>query len=106
MAAPADSTADLILDAAEALFARQGYEATSIKQLGAAAGVNGALLYYYFGDKRGLYAAVLGRVLDGLADAVAGRLAEARSPADAVRRVVGAQAELLLTRPHLIEHGA
>ena len=40
-------TQDLILDAAERLFARQGFTATTIKQIGRAASVNPALLYYY-----------------------------------------------------------
>lgn len=46
---------DQILDAAEWLFAEQGYARTTIKQIGRAAGVNSALLYYYFTDKEELY---------------------------------------------------
>jgi AcrR family transcriptional regulator len=48
-------TRHLILDAAERLFAAQGFPRTTIKQIGQAAGVNSALLYYYFGDKDRLY---------------------------------------------------
>jgi len=51
MTAAALPTRDLILDAAEQLFAAQGFTATTIKQIGRAAGVNSALLYYYFADK-------------------------------------------------------
>ena len=62
MAEPLISTRDSILDAAEALFARQGFDATTIKDIGTAAGVNAALLYYYFTDKATLYEAVLRRM--------------------------------------------
>ena len=44
-----------ILDAAEELFALHGFTATTIKQIGATADVNSALLYYYFADKETLY---------------------------------------------------
>lgn len=45
-------TRDQILDASEALFARQGFRSTTIKEIASEAGVNSALLYYYFEDKR------------------------------------------------------
>lgn len=41
---------DTILREASDLFARQGYTATSIKQIAAAAGCTTAALYYYFED--------------------------------------------------------
>ncbi len=40
-----------LLDTAESLFAQQGYEAVSIRQLAAEAGVNVAMVSYYFGSK-------------------------------------------------------
>ncbi|MEP7176615.1 MAG: helix-turn-helix domain-containing protein, partial [Gemmatimonadales bacterium] len=57
------STRDLILDAAERLFADQGFARTTIKQIGRQAGVNSALLYYYFADKDRLYREVLARFI-------------------------------------------
>ena len=59
-------TSDLILDAAERLFARQGFTATTIKQIGKAANVNPALLYYYYDSKETLYRAMLQRILGEL----------------------------------------
>jgi len=53
------STMDKILDAAIPLFAMKGYAAVSVKELAEAAGVNIALISYYFGGKENLYAAVL-----------------------------------------------
>lgn len=49
---------DLILDAAEALFCVHGFHGVTVRQVGAEAGVDPALLNYYFNSKRGLFDAV------------------------------------------------
>ena len=48
-----------ILSAAESLFARQGYQATTIKQVAEQVGVQGPALYKHFASKRALYEEVL-----------------------------------------------
>lgn len=96
---PAGPTRDLLLDAAQDLFARQGFGPTSIKQIGQAARQNPALLYYYFGSKDRLYRAVLQRVMTALAERGSAALAASSSPPDAVRGLVQAQVEFLLTHP-------
>src|SRR5215471_5042092 len=53
-----------ILDAAEALFMEHGYEATSLRIITAAAGVNLAAVNYHFGSKEELFQSVLTRRLD------------------------------------------
>ena len=115
MAVPNDSDSRAaILDAAERLFAEQGYAATTIKQIGAAAGVNSALLYYYFADKERLYRAVLERLLGTLMARGGQVFSAARSPADAIRGIIGVQGDLLISRPHvprliareLVDHNA
>jgi AcrR family transcriptional regulator len=53
-----------ILDAAELLFMEHGFEATSLRQLTSAAGVNLAAVNYHFGSKEELFQAVLTRRLD------------------------------------------
>ncbi|PZM50707.1 hypothetical protein DKP91_18155 [Enterococcus faecium] len=59
-------TPEAVLDAAEMLFARQGHEATSMRQITALAGVNLAAVNYHFGSKEGLVQAVLKRRLGAL----------------------------------------
>lgn len=59
---PADKpTVGRILEAATKLFALKGLAAVSVKELAEAAGVNIALISYYFGGKENLYAVVLER---------------------------------------------
>ena len=53
-----------ILDAAESLFVEHGFEATSLRQLTSAAGVNLAAVNYHFGSKEELFQSVLTRRLD------------------------------------------
>lgn len=49
-------TRDRILAAARDLFARNGFDSTSIRAIGAAAGVDPALVHHYFGTKTQLFA--------------------------------------------------
>src|SRR3954469_19299949 len=64
MAATDSDTKTRILDAAEQLFTEQGFEATSLRSLTTAAGVNLAAVNYHFGSKEVLFQAVLTRRLD------------------------------------------
>jgi len=58
------ATKDRILDAAEALFMEHGFEATSLRAITTAAGVNLAAVNYHFGSKEELFQSVLTRRLD------------------------------------------
>src|SRR5437764_8788872 len=60
----AKDTKDRILDAAEALFLDHGFEATSLRAITAAAGVNLAAVNYHFGTKEELFQSALTRRLD------------------------------------------
>lgn len=50
-----------ILDAAEELFSLHGLDGVTIRQIAKQAGVDTALLHYYFGNKEGIFDAVLMR---------------------------------------------
>ena len=52
-------TREAILEAAEHIFGDEGLEGARTDAIATAAGVNKALLYYYFRSKEGLYRAVL-----------------------------------------------
>jgi AcrR family transcriptional regulator len=51
-------TRDLILDAAEDLFSKHGFYGVTIREVAREAGVDTALVHYYFGAKRELFDAV------------------------------------------------
>lgn len=90
-----------ILDAAQRLFAAQGFSGTTIKQIGKAAGVNTALLYYYFGDKEGLYHSVLQRLVSGLVSRTLVRLHAEASPTMKIRGFIEAQVDTFMAYPEL-----
>ena len=54
----APDTRDLILDAAEDLFSKHGFYGVTIREVAREAGVDTALVHYYFGAKRELFDAV------------------------------------------------
>jgi AcrR family transcriptional regulator len=60
-----DRKKEAILDAAERLFSQKGFDATSTRAIAAEAGVNMAMISYYFGSKEGLFKGLLERRLKG-----------------------------------------
>lgn len=99
-------TREAVLDAAEALFAERGYEASSLGDIGAAAGVSRGTPGYFFGTKLDLYRAVLERCLEQVRSAVrSGRervRAHAHEPADIVAGVVSEYFEYITANPNFV----
>ncbi|PJK05517.1 TetR family transcriptional regulator [Lysobacteraceae bacterium NML91-0268] len=69
MAAIQFSTKDRILNAAEALFAEQGFSATSLREVTSRADVNIAAVNYHFGSKENLVNEVFRRRMDEMSQA-------------------------------------
>lgn len=67
---------EAILNAALALFARDGFSGARMDEIAQAAGYNKALLFHYFGDKLGLYRALMERTKTRLFERFEGVLAE------------------------------
>ncbi len=67
----AEKTRGGILEAAEALFAERGFDATRLEDIAERVGIRRASIVYYFKDKRELYEAVLQSVFGGLYDVLA-----------------------------------
>jgi AcrR family transcriptional regulator len=68
-----------LVDTARALFTRRGFGEVSVREIAREAGVTPAMIAYYFGDKQGLYEAMLSSVFDTLLGRV--RELAAESPA-------------------------
>ncbi len=66
-----EETKQRVIDAAVAIFGRQGFAGTSTRDIAAAADVNTPAIQYYFGGKLGLYTASI----DQLTDMVSRRIA-------------------------------
>ena len=102
----ADRSRTAILDAAEKLFAERGYDATSMSEVGTAAGVSRGTPAYFFGSKAELYQAVLERCFAEVREAVrAGRaraLAGQHSPEAILAGAVSDYFDFLAARPHFV----
>ena len=93
----ADLTRERILEAAEIVFARRGLDGTRVREIAAAAEVNGATLYTYFPSKRLLYEAVLERGLQPLLAV----LAEFSGGPEDVEQLLQAAMQHLAGRPQI-----
>ena len=87
MARPREFDRDDVLDQAIEVFWQHGYEGTSVQDLVDSMGINRGSLYGAFGDKHGLFLAVLHRYEETFHSTISERLAEGGSPMQAIRRV-------------------
>ncbi|HYM01416.1 MAG TPA: TetR/AcrR family transcriptional regulator [Stellaceae bacterium] len=87
-----------ILEAAEAIFAKQGFNGASTAAIARKAGVPKANLHYYFRTKQALYASVLDNILEIWLDAMDEIRPEA-DPADALSRYIARKIESSRTLP-------
>ena len=91
MARPRTFDPDAALDAAQRVFEARGYEAASVQDLADATGLSRSSLYGTWGDKHGLYLAVLDRYAEAGRRQTAA-LCDGTAPLDAVRAVLEAWA--------------
>jgi AcrR family transcriptional regulator len=98
---PSPEARDRLLRAAEQLFAEKGYAATAVHEITDAAGVNRALLYYYFEDKHSLYAEVIGQGNAQFEAMLEQALSSPGSYADRLAAFVRGHLELIWTRSEM-----
>lgn len=88
-----------ILNAAVREFAREGVSAARTDAIAHSAGVNKALLYYYFKDKESLYQAVLNEVFSGVRAAIENALAQDLPPKERLCAYVRAHFDYIASHP-------
>ncbi|WP_102161475.1 TetR/AcrR family transcriptional regulator [Zhihengliuella halotolerans] len=92
-----EATRRKLLDAATAQFARVGLAGARVDSIAREAGVNKERIYQYFGDKGGLFAAVLATEVEHLLEGIS----VAGNGASALGHVAGALHDRVAMRPHL-----
>ena len=88
-----------ILKAAVREFAREGVAAARMEAIAHSAGVNKALLYYYFKDKEALYRAVLDEVFSGVRSAIHGALSQPLPPRERICAYLRAHFDYIASHP-------
>jgi AcrR family transcriptional regulator len=87
-----------VLRHAERLFARKGYNATSVRELARVSGVRMFTIHHHFGSKQRLYEEVLRRWSEEVRELVGRILAQTDDPRQAVERAVQELFDLFLAR--------
>lgn len=111
---PGTETRQRVLDVAQQLFATQGYDRTSLREIATQLGFSKAALYYHFPAKEDILLALAGDLIDEV-DRIAGQAERShdRSPAARERLLVSlldllfahrATAELLLSEGQALAH--
>jgi TetR/AcrR family transcriptional regulator len=96
------ATRERILDAAHAVFIRKGTANSRTQEIADEAGVNKALMHYYFGTKTALADAIFERAISTLMPLIFGILAdEKRSIEQKVRDITREQIAFHSARPYL-----
>jgi TetR/AcrR family transcriptional regulator len=95
-------TRERILEAAHAVFLRKGTANSRTQEIAAEAGVNKALVHYYFGTKAALADAIFARALGVLAPRIFGILADpGRTIEEKVPAIVHEQIEFHSANPYV-----
>jgi TetR/AcrR family transcriptional regulator len=90
---------DALLETARGLFLSRGFASVTIRQIAAAAGSSPATIHYHFGDKLGLYRAMLEAAIAPVADALQ-RVGRASSGPDVgLEEVIGLYCRMLAANP-------
>ena len=92
---PLDSRENQLLSIARTLFARNGFERTSLRDIAETANITKAALYYYFPNKDALFERVVLESLQSLYNEVSAEVARAATPTDRIRAFLRASANLL-----------
>ncbi|HQR05077.1 MAG: TetR/AcrR family transcriptional regulator [Proteobacteria bacterium] len=102
-------TAERILDAAEALFARHGYQGTSMGDIAARVGVRPPSLYNHFRGKEALYGAVLERLMAHFQPLIGQAVQGSATDRESALRWARSMAETYFDHPNfarLLQHAA
>jgi TetR/AcrR family transcriptional regulator len=96
------ATKRALLAAARVAFAEHGFAGARVDDIAERAGVNKQLVYHHYGDKDGLYLAVLERLYEEIRQAEAKLNLSGLEPEDAMRKLVGASFDHLAANPDFV----
>lgn len=94
---------DHIVDAAAALFAEQGVAATTVRDIGDAAGILSGSLYYHFSSKEAIVEEIVRRYLEELVASYDAVLATDREPRARLEGLIGASFAAIDQHRHACE---
>lgn len=97
-----ESTRDKIMVAAWESFAEKGYDGVRMQEIADRAGVNKAMIFYYYNSKEALFEGIFKEVFGQVFQAFQGIIAEEEiEPGELIAKMVHAHLQMLSTHPHL-----
>lgn len=96
-----ETTEQRILEAARRVFLRKGMEGARMQEVADEAGINKALLHYYFRDKQRLFEGVFKGSAEKQFSCIWGSLTDCGDLFEAIERFVGAYLDRMLEDPQL-----
>lgn len=97
----AEASKQLIITHAIKLFSQKGYASASMDELAGRCGLNKAMVFYYFKNKKGLYEAVMQSVLEEIYRVIIEQNSAHHSPEAALRGFIFTYARYAQTHPYL-----
>ena len=91
-----------LLAAAREAFAAHGFAGARVDDIAERAGVNKQLVYHHYGDKDGLYLAVLERIYEEIRQAESKLNLAGLAPEEAMRKLVSASFDHLAANPDFV----
>ena len=95
------TTEDKILEAARVVFFEKGYAATRTQEIADRAGINKALLHYYYRSKEKLFRRILTEAMDEMIPSLTASLVGEKDVLGKLEDLVHNHLEVLLERPYL-----
>jgi len=92
-----------ILNAATELFSQRGFSAAGVDELAARSGIAKTAIYYHFGSKEGLLAAVLERAATVWIEGIRATAQQAGNPLERLDRSLAGMRTLLEERPWILK---
>lgn len=96
-----DSTEDKILEAAKNVFVAKGMEGARMQEIADEAGINKALLHYYFRSKERLFEAIFSGIIKMAFPKVMGILQSDAGIVTKIEQVIDAYIDLLIKHPFI-----
>jgi len=90
-----------IVDTAMVLFAKNGFDGVSVDLIAKEAGINKAMIYYYFKNKAKLYETVITDILDKIYKKIDNDIKDEKRPKDELKIFIYTFSKFAWENPHL-----
>lgn len=97
----AEASRKLIITHAIELFSQKGYASSSMDELATMCGLNKAMIFYYFKNKKGLYEAVMHEVLEEIQKTIIEENKSHQSPIEELEGFIHTYAKFACSHPYL-----